>query len=98
MRPKGPLHGGSCVDGHITLGDGLGPTEHVQEGIEDLVNGVVSYHFLGNGDLLAERGEETSAPQICTEGAQTRTPCVENARLRHGALLWQRGDILLLSL
>src|SRR2546423_3007179 len=88
---KSALHGGVCTNRHVTLGDGFGATKDPDHGIEDLVHGTIPDRLLGNLDLLAERGKETSAPQILAEGTEARTPCVKDGRLRHGALLAGRG-------
>src|SRR5689334_12465921 len=60
--PKGPLHSGIDPNGHITLRDGLGPTEDAQQGIEHLLDGAMADRLLGDGDLLAQGGKETVPP------------------------------------
>ena len=60
--PKGALYGGIGTNRDITLGDGLGATEDPNQAIEDLVDRTIADRFLGNLDLLAQRGKETSTP------------------------------------
>ncbi len=95
--PKGSLDRRVRANRDVTLRNGLGPTEDPDQGIEDLVDRPVADRFLGDGHLLAERGEETPAPEILAEGAEARTPRVEDGRLRHGALLAGQGDFLIID-
>ena len=90
--PTGALARRGRAHRDVTLRHGLGPTEDPDQGIEDLVDRPVADRVRGDGHWRAERGEETPAPELLAEGAEARTPRVEDGRLRHGVLLPGRGE------
>src|SRR5689334_20883557 len=91
-RPaKSPLHGWIHTNRGIALGDGLGPTEDAQQGIEHLLDGAMADCLLGNRELLAQGSKKALPPQILPQGTQARTAGWDRDIFCHGVLLPGKG-------
>src|SRR5262249_31673511 len=82
----------------IILRDGLRPTEHPAQGIEQFVDRTIADGFLPDLHVFPQRGKETVPPQILAQGTQTGTPCSHCHMLVHGALLSAKGYFLSFTL
>src|SRR5215469_2395222 len=89
---KGALQGRIHPHRDIALGDGLGPTQHTHQRIEQFVHGLILDGLLRDLHLLAQRGKELEPTQILAQRTKTGPPTLELARFGHGALLLRSGN------
>src|SRR5215472_9011845 len=89
---KGALQGRIHPHRDIALGDGLGPTQHTHQRIEQFVHGLILDGLLRDLHLLAQRGKELEPAQIFAQRTKTGPPTLQLARFGHGALLLRSGN------
>ncbi len=71
FAPKGALHGRLHPHRDIARGDGLGPTQHTHQRIEQFVHWLIFDGFLRDLHLLAQRSKELEPTQILAQRTKT---------------------------